>query len=403
MILKQLDLKDLNRSNCFCVFSPVKNLKIMKIKLVCHLLFAIALLFSILNSCKNGINIKNTKGQLLLNNKDRLLDPNVVFDTLSYQLIRLETKDQSIFGKIDKVIIKDKFIFIFDETYAKAVLVFDINGKFLNQIGKMGNGPGEYAKLSDIDISYENNQIVLYDLNNRKLIFFDFNGKFINEILLKSNYGMTFSIINSKLFAFFLHRHIKGNNDELIIVNEHGEKVNSQFQIKNKEELLIFANSHYFARSNDKIYIIPSYYDEIYKIHNDGSLNLILDFQNEENMLSDADINGKKNVFDIFKMKKFTSFQSFFINDKEIFFSRTNYENQIIWILGDIKTRRVITFKGFSNYKNVPVEIIGSYNDCFVAIQHPMQYEKSKFPDAQKDENECILLFKLKDINLIKE
>ncbi|MDR1368621.1 MAG: 6-bladed beta-propeller [Dysgonamonadaceae bacterium] len=68
------------------------------------------------------------------------------------QIIPLETTGNSLIAKIDKIEIKNNTIYIKDDL-AKSVYVYDINGKYLNKIHAVGQGPGEYSNLSYMTVT----------------------------------------------------------------------------------------------------------------------------------------------------------------------------------------------------------------------------------------------------------
>ena len=97
--------------------------------------------------------------------------------------IELETTDQSLIGNWvmhDRLLVSDDYILFLDGSAISKILLFDINGTFIRQIGNRGQGPGEYARVIDIAADFENNKIYA-TTSTEKIICYDFNGTFINE------------------------------------------------------------------------------------------------------------------------------------------------------------------------------------------------------------------------------
>ena len=117
--------------------------------------------------------------------------------------IRLETVDDALIGnhigKIKKI--NDKYFISSDR---KDLFVFDNNGLFIKQIGRLGNGPGEYSLLADYDV-FENEDILI--ASNNKLILYDKEGVYQKSISLNLN------IFNIKII-----------NNENILLYSSGEK-----------------------------------------------------------------------------------------------------------------------------------------------------------------------------------
>lgn len=67
-----------------------------------------------------------------------------------------------------KILINGNYIFALS---GGQVYQFDKTGKFLGQIGRIGNGPGEYLSISDICISSDLRKIYCQDSQNNVLVF----------------------------------------------------------------------------------------------------------------------------------------------------------------------------------------------------------------------------------------
>jgi len=59
-----------------------------------------------------------------------------------------------IIGSIDKILCFNEGIFILNNKSSKKVLQYDNNGKLLCQIGQFGKGPGEYDLPDDMSIDW---------------------------------------------------------------------------------------------------------------------------------------------------------------------------------------------------------------------------------------------------------
>lgn len=70
------------------------------------------------------------------------------------EVVALETIDESLLTYVDKIIEYKNRYYVLDKMQ-KSVFVFDGEGRYLQQIGKAGNGPGEYTRLHDFSIDKE--------------------------------------------------------------------------------------------------------------------------------------------------------------------------------------------------------------------------------------------------------
>lgn len=84
---------------------------------------------------------------------DIIIDPDQVSFDLdisdilvdSIEIIKLETNDNCLIGKIGKISFTDQYILVSDPDVARKLYMFDKSGNFIKCIGRNGNGPGEYA------------------------------------------------------------------------------------------------------------------------------------------------------------------------------------------------------------------------------------------------------------------
>ena len=80
-----------------------------------------------------------------------------IFDMI--EAIPLETKDKYLITEIIKARIVDEMLILQDK--AERLFVFDLHGKFLNEISAKGRGPGEFSELRDFEIDNEKHLYIL--------------------------------------------------------------------------------------------------------------------------------------------------------------------------------------------------------------------------------------------------
>ena len=99
--------------------------------------------------------------------------------------IILETTKESVIGLVGHLQVFDDKIFIMDSKSQGIVLSFDMNGKFLRPIGRIGAGPDEYMYASDFTIDPVKKEIyILY--TNLHINKYTTDGAFVGTIKLKS-------------------------------------------------------------------------------------------------------------------------------------------------------------------------------------------------------------------------
>lgn len=102
-------------------------------------------------------------------------------DSLICDFIPLETTSNNLFSDIGAIEINNNLIYIIDIKNSK-LLLFDISGKFITQIGSNGNGPAEYMMPSRFYIDNEKKIITIADLGLHKILRYNLdNYQFISK------------------------------------------------------------------------------------------------------------------------------------------------------------------------------------------------------------------------------
>ena len=90
------------------------------------------------------------------------------------EIIPLETKSEALFSW-GKIAISDNYIGVSTSSPASFKL-FDRKGKYLRDIGTMGNGPGEYRMIYSSQIDEKNGKIYILPWQTRNLLVFGLDG-----------------------------------------------------------------------------------------------------------------------------------------------------------------------------------------------------------------------------------
>ncbi|MBC8147851.1 MAG: 6-bladed beta-propeller, partial [Bacteroidetes bacterium] len=148
---------------------------------------AFTLLFVIILICSCSVTKNNNKDQVfeIIDFENSLNNSNAIKTYISeiadeIEYIELETKRNNIIGKIGDIKIHGDTLVILDST-TKELLLFNKKGQFLNKIGSIGKGPGEYVQITTWDIDQQNKSILLYDNKLQKFIKFSMNGILLEE------------------------------------------------------------------------------------------------------------------------------------------------------------------------------------------------------------------------------
>ncbi len=122
-----------------------------------------------------------------------------------FKYIPIETADSALMGQYKNIHIFDNRICIQDVETRMAYL-FDIDGKYINKIGKTGRGPGEMIRLTALTVDPFNRHLVAYDAFLDKLFYFTLDGQFLftKQMSLRSNQNIR--VITPNRIAFGVNR-----------------------------------------------------------------------------------------------------------------------------------------------------------------------------------------------------
>ena len=166
------------------------------------------------------------------------------------EIVSLEMTDQSMLGEIRRIQVTDHNIWI-DHGREFYIYRFSRTGKFLNRIGSIGQGPGEYTTYSTFLVDEDKKEVYII-ANTNGVLAYDFEGNFKRKIVDIQTILQLFSSVydqyilnNQKFFAtqnFALYRPI--DKDSLWSFVSLGDDFQKKKYFKNpahvgKEELII--------------------------------------------------------------------------------------------------------------------------------------------------------------------
>ncbi|MDR0973265.1 MAG: 6-bladed beta-propeller [Prevotellaceae bacterium] len=128
-------------------------------------------------------------------------------DELTY--IPLETSDSVLIGNNPIALVGKDYIVV--SSANQPIFVFDKNGKFLNQIGRIGEGPDEYQGNAPMQVDDEKKIIYVYR-GADKLLRFQTDGSFLGSITLQAehmNVPYGDFIVNND--TVLMHQHLRSS------------------------------------------------------------------------------------------------------------------------------------------------------------------------------------------------
>ncbi|MBN2814058.1 MAG: 6-bladed beta-propeller [Bacteroidales bacterium] len=225
-------------------------------------------------ACSSNKHYDNNKIELEISYSNKITQIKLsdlnIFDI---EYIPLETNEKSMFPGIsieddvldDKVLVTDNAIYI-NSLFGSSILKFNLEGKYLTQIGKKGHGPEEYLFLNDFSIDFKHNRIAILSLVQDKIFLYTTDGEFLKTISCPID--ITHIFCNEG--AVLCYKRNTGTNtyafdlldyDGKIVksyLNKHQYTPGTMIFVQEDEECL-----HYYK--NDTLYIKERYCDTIFK------------------------------------------------------------------------------------------------------------------------------------------
>ncbi|MDO9581383.1 MAG: 6-bladed beta-propeller [Bacteroidales bacterium] len=138
--------------------------------------------------------------------------------SINFEYVRLETKDECLTDTRLAVYSDDQYLIAIDQ---KKILLFDrYDGKFIREIGHMGNGPGEYSRTYNV-MPYNEKNNIIYAGRNRKRYGYSLDGQ-LRDTLSLPELVSEIGNIDDNIFAAFLPDYQGGEKNKIIIFNHKG-------------------------------------------------------------------------------------------------------------------------------------------------------------------------------------
>lgn len=345
-----------------------------------------------------------------------------IFEDFKY--ISLESSENSLMGQYQGACIYENRIFIHDiET--NMVYIFTIQGKFINKVGKRGNGPGESFQPESMAIDPFRKQLLVYDTFMRKILYFTLDGEFLHADRMAIMSNQNFKVISPNLIAFGVNRtrenpQLKEINKYNIIYTDSALNVRGGVYREEKNYIPHFSLPS-FSSNNQQVYYTPPYASDVYEFVGDTLEHKFhLDYSGWENHfnldeLKAVDANKKGEYYynsihvspPVLSNNRFLFFET--ITKETLDHFHSYYDK----MTGKILSFNIYTMKSENDL--LFTTVLASYEDSFIGYIPAssliylkeerdkkgieMKPEISEMIDSlQMDDNDVLVLFKLKPI-----
>lgn len=263
----------------------------MNKNLVYCLLSSFFILF--LGSCRDLD--KNTLNASVIRVPVRKIKSEVFADLFSeVRYVPLETTKKSLITKVDKLIVGESIIVVWDKRNY-SILLFNKDGGFISKLGDQGRGPREYVDILDITIDEKNKQVILNDPGKQSLFYFDFEGKFL-EYKSLIDFSLTGpALVDFKDYIIFNRGYYPIDGNYLGVFDKN--------TLKFKESILPFKITslfggrdflYSFQKHDSELLFLAPFTNEVFKIESNLKVTKLFDLFFDIGNPDYDDINQKR-------------------------------------------------------------------------------------------------------------
>lgn len=238
----------------------------MKIKINLIHILSLTLFFSCSNNKKKGTVIDS--GVIAIEAGLNFQHHSLADSILIEKIVKLETKEKSTLSKdyaIKRILTEGDKIYILDSKFM-SIKVFNSQGKYLFELGSLGNRKAEFTNVQDIAINPENKNLWILCNTPKKIIEFSPDGNFIKEIDMSFfASALGFGEYNEIYFFNNQNPNDVSMNKNLIITDQKVAIVNGLFDLPKKlTSAFSFAGNIY--QCGKEVFYNPPFDNTIYKL-----------------------------------------------------------------------------------------------------------------------------------------
>lgn len=220
----------------------------------------------------------------------------------SIDMIRLQSEDAPMVGeRLTSINIHNDTIYYFDPYDNKQLLLYDMEGNFLNAIGKVGNGPEEYIDALNFFLN-DDGTVSMYSLSSQAEYIYNKRGEFVNKI----NYELRpYQLIKDKGRIYYYFGEGGVREDKLVISDENQDIVAEY--LPNRDIISMTIGAPVFSKHRDNLYLCEPYGTDILMLDGDKEPQLKYSFDfGDYNMPEEFYTGGFEKSFEIIGQNPFT-------------------------------------------------------------------------------------------------
>ena len=228
--------------------------------------------------------VRKDSQSLLCRSDNEMLELEIQLDRNSFpfdslmdfvSLVKLETTENNLVGSVSQILFARNKIVVVDSYVSKTITVYDKSGKFLNRIGTLGQGPGEYSYLGHVTLTPDKSMVVVVDMGSGYLKYFGLDGNFVKSKKTPFWFSSC-EFITDEIIAgnYDGGNTLYGENNsqykpQLIITNLQGNVFHSGFKSYYNKKFTM-STMMPLRKFEDEVFYSPPFSDTIYHLTQKG-------------------------------------------------------------------------------------------------------------------------------------
>lgn len=377
------------------------------------------LVFIFLSGCKSQIKQEKEEEKLLTFEVDLQQLSEKGFDDF-YELeevIKLETTDRSILGDIKKILAGKDRLFISSWNHP-GILIFNRDGKYLYQINKQGKGPGEYLEITDVLLTEDPEELIVYDRSGR-FLHYDWEGNFLREGKMDSYISHVERLPDGGWLTDHALAHTSSFRDSLYILrasDSSGQYIQGTVALPVTKYILPLRMVSNLYQNEGRYYGIPVIENTIYEYnYRDAEFSPRYIYQLRDYPVPDASKLSPAEMIKPF-IYDYYIFNSEYIGENTILLIAWRggvKENSMLTLVTDKKSKKTEVFQAIVEDKKNELPLHRylqhtGFKGKVVAYTHPLELQQRTFSDAHsvgarlseelnEESNPVLLIYKEKE------
>lgn len=235
-----------------------------------HVIIFIAGLF-VLTGCRSGKQAeeaeKKVEYKITYNDPTATVPAADLFREINY--LPLETNDSSLLSNAPRQIIcENDYLYITDINTEKEIYIYDLKGKFVRKINRLGEGPEEYLGFLRMAVS-KRGWVTVGDRIQSAIVTYDTNGNFISKIRIDTVGSFAnLAYLNDSILLMESAR----PKYKFHVLNMYSRKVVNTFDLMKRKRLVMSCMYDHFTTYNGK-FLLATYQNNnaILEVNQDSS------------------------------------------------------------------------------------------------------------------------------------